>query len=171
MLTGGSFANGYVGGAVNGGIVGGLTAIPGIGPAVIPTANFVGGAIGEVVTTKLDEPDKGLDVIAFDALANGTIQAVIGTAAGKLFGKITHGNINIVNKVVTGDLDTFIGNNVLGDDIYAKIATGFVKYVEGSLDTSSSTVKDLLYDNLIGDYIVEKYEDYIQVPKGEEKCL
>ena len=171
MLTGGSFANGYVGGAVNGGIVGGLTAIPGIGPAVIPTANFVGGAIGEVVTTKLDEPDKGLDVIAFDALANGTIQAVIGTAAGKLFGKITHGNINIVNKVVTGDLDTFIGNNVLGDDIYAKIATGFVKYVEGSLDTSSSTVKDLLYDNLIGDYIVKKYEDYIQVPKGEEKCL
>ncbi|MEE1342606.1 MAG: RHS repeat-associated core domain-containing protein, partial [Lachnospiraceae bacterium] len=171
MMKGGTFANGYVGGAVNGAIVGGVTAlpIPVLGEAAIPMANFIGGTVGNIVTTKLDEPDKRMDVVFFDSLVNGGIQAVTGKILGKVFGGITHGNINTVNKVVTGDLDGFIGNNILGEDIYAKIATGFVKYIETSLNTSSSTAKDLLYDNLIGTHITKKYEEGMHALKGDEK--
>ena len=42
MMTGGSFANGVVGGAVNGGIVGAMTAIPGAGAGMGYIANFAG---------------------------------------------------------------------------------------------------------------------------------
>jgi len=115
MVTGGSFANGFIGGAISGGIgsLGTALGVPHIG-------NMVGGMLGSGVTTYLDNPDVDMGELAKKSLMGGITQTAFSTTIGNFFDNVSGETSDIAIKAI-------------------------LEYFKSVYDVGGSTVSEIIY--------------------------